>query len=59
MWWTRNQVLREFVRLSEIIHEKEHEGVVTHDEATVAIDRYRERADELLNALKLAQKVSA
>lgn len=50
--WTRNQVLREFVRLSEVIHEKEGEGVITHDEATDTIDRYRERADDLLNALK-------
>lgn len=59
MWWTRNQVLREFVRLSEILHEKEHEGVITHDEAASAIDKYRQRADELLSALKHAQVVNA
>lgn len=58
MWWTRNEVLNEFVRLSGIIHEKEEDGTITHDEATLVIDRYRERADELLNALK-KEKVNA
>lgn len=59
MWWTRNQVIGEFVRLSAIIHQKEEEGVITHDEATLVIDRYRERADELLSALKQTTKVKA
>jgi hypothetical protein len=57
--WTRNEVIQEFVRLSEIIHEKEAEGVITHDEAAAAIDRYRERSDEMLRPLRPTEKVKA
>lgn len=48
---TRNGVIREFVRLSEQINEAEEQGLITRDEAVVALDRYRERADLLLDAL--------
>lgn len=57
--WTRNEVISEFVRLSELLHEQEAKGVITHDEAASAIDRYRERSDEMLGALKHAEKVNA
>jgi len=54
---TRNEILREFLRLSEVIHEKEEEGVITHDEAATAIDHYRVRADAVLDVHRKAQKV--
>lgn len=57
--WTRNEVISEFVRLSEIIHEKEEDGTITHDEATIVIDRYRERSDRMLQPLKRAERVNA
>lgn len=48
----RAQIIREFVALSEQILEAEEAGLVTREEATGAIDRYRERADEMLRAVE-------
>jgi hypothetical protein len=54
---TREKIVTEFVRLSEGIYEAEDSGSITREEAVAAVDRYRERADTLLDALKQAEKV--
>jgi hypothetical protein len=49
---TRNEILIEFNRLSRGINKAEYEGLITSEEACVAIEAYRERADRVLLALK-------
>lgn len=56
---TRDEVIREFVRLSEGINSAEAAGAISREEAVAAIEAYRERADLVLDALKQTEKVKS
>lgn len=56
---TREEIIREFVRLSEGIYAAEAAGSITHEEVVAAIDMYRERADAVLDAIKQVEKVKS
>lgn len=55
----RDEIIREFVRLSEGINSAEAAESITREEAVAAIEAYRERADTMLDALKQTEKVKS
>lgn len=54
---TRGSVLREFRRLCDLVDEAEAAGLLDMDEAIAMRDRYRERADVILDHFRQGQKV--
>lgn len=54
---TRNSVLREFRRLCDVIDRAEAEGLLDMDDAIRMRDRYRDRADQVLDHFRKAEKV--
>jgi hypothetical protein len=54
---TRGAILREFRRLCDVIDEAEAAGLLDMDEAIAMRDRYRDRADLVLDFFKRAEKV--
>lgn len=54
---TRNAVLREFRRLCDVVDEAERAGLLDMDDAIAMRDRYRDRADMVLDHFKQREKV--
>lgn len=55
---TRGEIIHTFHALSEEMNAAVERGNVTPEEARNAIDRYRERADVLLGALKQEKELA-
>lgn len=55
--FTRNGILREFRRLCDIVDKAEAEGLLDMDDAIAMRDRYRDRADVVLDHFKQQPKV--
>lgn len=55
--FTRGTILREFRRLCDIVDKAEADGLLDMDDAIRMRDRYRERADVVLDHFKRKEKV--
>ena len=54
---TRGAILREFRRLCDVVDKAETDGLLDMDDAIRMRDRYRDRADLVLDFFKKAEKV--